>query len=202
MTLPDVDLDTPHTAPSIKTRFHNDDDVHDAGDAHFSEEVVYSTSTGLAQAATRHRRLLSEQTFAQHEREALLTRIAELEQALSEGRDHHDIEPSQDLKTENPPYVDPQGESSTGPSNTAVEDDGPHYLEYPSPPVSPPDAMRPTLIQEATSAEIECIRSLRVLDDGSPTLFTTDKVEASPSSNGNREAYLDGGVQVASPINA
>jgi hypothetical protein len=213
MALPDID-DTPHTAPSTKTRFHIDDDVFDASVAHSPEPFLPSsdgpipTAAALAQAASRHRRLLSEQTFAQHEREALLSRIEELEQALLEKQDHHSEERSHNHNVENPSYVELHSEILTGPTTAAVEDDGCHS-GYPSPPDSPFDAGRPTLADEPVSTQVADIHKLRVLHDGSPTkprlqiisptLFTREKDEASSSLNGNQDRYLDGGVQVASP---
>lgn len=211
VALPDVDDESPQTAPAMKTRFHIDDDVFGASGAHSSESFLpfsdspTSNTAALSQAASRHRRHLSEQAFAQHEREALLARIAELEQALLEKQEHHDETPSHNHSTENPSYVELLGEMSTGPTTTDFEDNGCHS-GYPSPPNSPPEAGRPTLVDELVLTQVEDRHSLRVLHGGSPTkprlqlvsptLFTTDNGEASSSSN---ERYLDGDIQVASP---
>lgn len=204
LALPEVD-DTPKSVPATKTHFQLDDDVYNTSGAHSSfPEGSTSTVAAFAQAASRHRRMLSEQTFAQHERAALLARITELEQALHERQDHQNGELLHDNSIERSSYVEHHGVMSTAPTTT-LEDDG-CRSGYPSPPVSPSEVDGRTLVDAPVSKEAEDIHSLTVLEPGSPekprlqivspTLFTREKKY---SSNGSQGRYFDSDVQAASP---
>lgn len=216
MAFPDVGLDAPQSVPATKTHFQIDDDIyndirtHSSSPPHSADKPVL-TATAFAEASSRHRRLLSGQAFVQHEREALLARIAELEKVLQEERDRHKAELS-------PPYnigglsdVELHGEMSAGWTTPVVEDDD-CRSGYLSPPVSPPEASRPPLGGGPVLKEIEDAHDLTVLDHGSPTkprlqvtsstLLFARKGEASSSLTGSQGIYFDGDSGVASPTNA
>jgi hypothetical protein len=212
MALPDVGLDTPQSVPATRTHFQIDDDIHNDIRTHSSStHSAVSTAAAFAQASPRHRRLLSGQAFAQHEREALLARIAELEKVLQEVRDRDNAELSPPHNISNPSDVELHDEMSAAWTTPVVEDDG-CRSGYLSPPVSPPEASRPPLVGRPVPKEIEDAHDLTVLEHGSPTkprlqvtsstLLFPRKGEGSSSPTGSQGIYFDGDSGVASPTNA
>jgi len=188
---------------------HNDIRTHSSSP--HSADKPASTAAAFAQASSRHRRLLSGQAFAQHEREALLARIAELEKVLQEVRDRHNAELLPPHNISNPSDVEINDEMSAAWTAPVVEDDG-CRSGYLSPPVSPPEASRPPLVGRPVPKEIEDAQSLTVLEHGSPTkprlqvtsstLLFAREGEASSSLTGSRGTYFDGDSGAASPTNA
>lgn len=216
MAFPDVGLNTPQSVPATKTHFQIDDDIyndirtHSSSPPHSADKPVL-TATAFAEASSRHRRLLSGQAFVQHEREALLARIAELEKVLQEERDRHKAELSPPHNIGDPSDVELHDEMSAGWATPVVEDDS-CRSGYLSPPVSPPEASRSPLVGGPVLKEIEDAHDLTVLDHGSPTkprlqvtsstLLFARKGEASSSLTGSQGIYFDGDSGVASPTNA
>lgn len=119
---------SPQTAPPVRTRFQ----LEDSGAVPPSP-----TNAGAAPTAIRHRRISSEQVFAQQERESLLFRIAELERAL------HDREQGEESGAV------PPNETSTLADETKPEPEE-SGSRYPSPPASPPDAASAARTQALT----------------------------------------------------
>lgn len=179
---------SPQTAPPIRTRFQ----LEDPGFVPLTrtgEDTADVDVDASAPTATRHRRISSQQAFAQQERESLLFRIAELERALQDREGDHGgqngtSEGAASFTDPNTLVYKGDEESNLSPLTEAGDRDPDSGSRYPSPPASPPESTRNSITGPAVSSRTSALAAApmkSLLDENFAVVSSPEDESADPA---------------------